>query len=230
MRGPIFRILLILTVMISAPAMAQLQRGSMVFDPYYGFPNFGKNVAIWTKNGLKPIIERNIPNIAEEVEIDIRGWGPIGGRFEYMVHPRLGLGVDIILNNTTANFAVDSLTEDGTWFDQFNVEYSMTRFRAHFRANFHYLNRKHIDMYVGLGVGINNRKHKVTTDILNFTDISGSFNFAYPYSGRFTLWGMRVYPHPNVGINMEVGFGGPLVSAGLSVRLRTEKENSTSFE
>ncbi|MBN4072743.1 hypothetical protein JYT74_01755 [Crocinitomix catalasitica] len=211
-------------------AQAQLDKGTMIFDPYYGFPNFGKTIAIFTKNALKPIIEREIPDVAEEVEIGITGFGPLGGRFEYMVHPRIGLGLDFIYNSTTANFAVDSLSEDGTLFDKFDVNYKMTRLRFHFRANFHYLNKKHIDMYVGLGAGYNNRIHRIQTNFIDFLDISKSFSFAYPWSGRFTLWGMRVYPHPNVGINMEIGFGGPLLSAGLSVRLRTKKENSTSFE
>ena len=219
--------------MVSIGTSAQLQQGSMVFDGYYGFPNFGKTLSLWSKNALKPILEREIPNITDEVEIGIKGWGPMGGRFEYMVRPRIGLGVDFIINNTTANFAIDSLHEDGTLFDQFDVNYSMTRIRAHFRFNYHYLNKRHIDMYSGVGVGYNTRIHKVTTDVLNFRDLSGSYAFAYPFSARLTVWGMRVYPHPNVGINMEIGLGGPLVSAGLSARFNTQKKtskNSASFE
>lgn len=230
------RLKLMITAVLSVIAFgtsAQLEQGTVVVDGYYGFPNFGKTLSLWSQNALKPILEREIPNITDEVEIGIKGWGPMGGRLEYMVRPRIGLGADFIINNTTANFAVDSLYEDGTLFDQFDVQYSMTRIRIHFRFNFHYMNRKHIDMYSGVGVGYNNRLHRIRTDVLNFRDLSSSFSFAYPYSARLTLWGMRVYPHPNVGINMEVGLGGPLVSAGVSARFNTMKKssrNSSTFE
>ena len=170
-------------------ASAQLQQGTVVLDPYYGFPNFGVLVSNLSKNALGPILEREVPELTDEVEVGIKGWGPMGGRFEYMVRPRIGLGADFIIGNTTATFMVDSLNDDGTLFDQFDVIYSMTRIRAHFRFNYHYLNKKHIDMYVGAGVGYNNRIHRVTTDFLNFRDLSGSFAFAYPFSARFTMWG-----------------------------------------
>jgi hypothetical protein len=80
-------------------------------------------------------------------------------------------------------------------------------------------------MYAGIGMGYNTRLHRVETDFLGFHDLSNSFAFAYPYSARIA-YGMRVYPQENVGFNFELGLGGPLVSAGISVRFNPLKEEN----
>jgi len=183
-----------------------VEQGNIIIDPYYGFPNFGKSLAETTSEGL--------------TDVNITGYGPLGMRVEYMVGDRFGIGLDGIINNWGVE-GISTVTETDGMGNPVTVtrqdKATMTRYRFQLRFNYHFdLSSPDLDIYLGVGAGTNIRVYKYTVDGVEDPDqtVSGSL---IPVSLRLAT-GARYYFTDNIGINAEIGLGGPVVSAGLSFR------------
>lgn len=186
-------------------------QGNFIIDPYYGAPNIGKSIF------------QNIKNEAGTTNFRASGLGPMGVRAEYMVADRIGVGFDVIYNSTTARYIQSDTTYNSGTYTYTTNEYkrTMQRLRVQLRFNYHFdISTPNLDAYFGVGAGTNNRFRKLYTngkednddidlDLGNFTVI--------PFSMRICT-GMRYYFTENIGMNAEIGLGGPLISAGLSFR------------
>lgn len=189
-----------------------VEQGNVIIDPYYGFPNFGKSF-------LQAVEDAN----EGATNFKAGGIGPAGLRVEYMLADRIGLGVDVIYNSNTSSFtSVDSVYNGSTdtWSTETNsLEYTMQRVRAQVRFNYHFdISTPNLDSYIGVGAGTNNRFRKTLENGVDITENDGISNFTLlPFSMRFAA-GMRYYFTDNIGLNMEIGIGGPVISGGLSVK------------
>ena len=183
-------------------ASAQVGKGNIIIDPYYGYPNIGKQLAEGVNDATG--------------EVTVGGIGPAGLRFEYMLADNFGLGFDFIYNSANLNFMVDSLNNDGTVFRSYDVKTSMQRVRFHLRANYHFVQDDSFDAYVGFGAGTNNRFWGLKTDHPSYEDDNAGGTLI-PVSARICL-GARYYFTDNFGLSTELGLGGPLISAGLSLK------------
>lgn len=188
--------------------------GNIIIDPYYGFPNFGKSFA------------SNFES-SNSSDFKVKGLGPLGLRAEYMVADRMGVGVDVIYNsydlqykNTQTDSVYDGNTD--TWTANStttNNEYKMQRLRVQLRFNYHFeVSNPMLDAYFGVGAGSNNRYRKAYENGVEVNDETDLGNFTLlPVSFRICT-GMRYYFSQNIGINAELGLGGPFISAGISAR------------
>ena len=145
------------------------------------------------------------------------GIGPAVVRLEYMLADNFGLGIDFIYNSTNLNFTVDSLNADNSVFRTYDVKSSMQRVRVMLRANYHFVQTDVMDAYVGFGAGTNNRIWGAKTDFPNYDDQNLNAT-VLPVSARIAL-GTRFYFTQNIGLNVELGIGGPLISGGLSIKI-----------
>ncbi|MFY7991273.1 MAG: outer membrane beta-barrel protein [Fluviicola sp.] len=182
-------------------------QGNVIIDPYYGFPNFGKNITKQLSEGLE--------------NVKVGGYGPAGIRVEYMLADKFGIGVDAIFNGyNVEGSGTDTTGYDGMGnpiTDTYTAKYSMNRFRIQARFNYHFdVSSPNLDTYIGLGVGTNNRTYKYWEDGVEQTDDQTSVTLI-PVSFRFAA-GMRYYFTENIGVNAELGLGGPAISAGLSFK------------
>lgn len=187
-------------------------KGSFVIDPYYGFPNWSRSIATTfiDDNGID--------------KSQFKAFGPTGLRAEYLLDDKFGIGFDVIVNGYSLSGTIQDTTYnaelDTTVIVERDAKYSMRRLRVQARFNYHFeVTNPNLDVYMGLGVGTNNRfrSYKVDGGDSEFNE-SGLKNFTLiPVSMRLAA-GMRYYFNQNIGINTELGIGGPLVSAGLSVR------------
>jgi opacity protein-like surface antigen len=193
---------LIATIGFNNTAVAQVEQGNVIIDLYYGYPNFGKKLADGINNASS--------------DITVGGIGPAGIRVEYMLADNFGLGVDFIYNSTNLSFTADSLNLDGTVNRSYDVKTSMQRVRVMLRANYHFVQTDVMDAYVGFGAGSNNRFWGLNTDYPDYEDESIGAT-AIPVSARIAL-GTRFYFTDNIGANVELGIGGPLISGGLSLK------------
>jgi len=193
-----------LAIGFSNSASAQVEEGNIIIDPYYGYPNIGQSF-------FDLFVDENNVDGAE-----IRGIGPCGVRAEFMLADNFGLGVDFIYNSVSGSGTVDSLNTDGTLFRSYDTKLFMRRYRVHLRANYHFVQTEALDAYVGFGAGTNIRQFGVTSDYPNFNEesVSGAL---IPVSARLAI-GARYYFTDNIGFNTELGLGGPLISAGLSLK------------
>lgn len=189
-----------------------VSKGNVIIDAYYGFPNFGKSF-------LQAIEDAN----DGATNFQVGGIGPAGLRVEYMIADRIGVGVDVIYNSNSSSFtSIDSTYNGNTdsWSTETNsLEYKMQRVRAQLRFNYHFnIINPALDSYIGVGAGTNNRFRTTLENNIDITDNDGISNFTLlPFSLRVAA-GLRYYFTDNIGLNAEIGLGGPLVSAGLSVK------------
>lgn len=194
-------------------------QGSIIIDPYYGYPNFGAS--------YYSLLESN----STVSSFKSTGIGPAGLRAEYMVGDKIGVGFDFIYNsNTITNTNTDSTAVFNTITS--NYDYSVTvsnekrimqRVRFQARINFHFdISNPALDAYFGVGVGTNNRFRKYYVNgveqVDSYTTAASSFTL-FPVSMRICT-GVRYYFSPNVGLNMELGLGGPMISAGISCKIK----------
>jgi hypothetical protein len=96
----------------------------------------------------------------------------------------------------------------------------MQRVRAQLRFNYHFnITNPNVDSYIGVGAGTNNRFRSTLENGVDITENDGISNFTLvPFSIRVAA-GLRYYFTANIGINAEIGIGGPVISGGLSIRL-----------
>jgi outer membrane protein W len=189
-----------------------VSQGNVIIDAYYGFPNFGKSF-------LQEVEDAN----SGATNFKAGGIGPAGLRVEYMIADRIGLGVDVIYNSNSSSFtSIDSIYNGNTdtWTPESNsLEYKMQRVRAQLRFNYHFITTNPaLDSYIGVGAGTNNRFRARLENGVDITDNDGLSNSTLvPFSLRIAA-GLRYYFTDNIGLNTEIGLGGPLVSAGLSIK------------
>ena len=182
-------------------------------DMYYGYP-FSQSVE--TANTFEEVTTSGY-------SFKAGGIGPAGLRFEYMIADKVGIGADVIYNSNIIKFSAEGSTYNATtdtWSTQTNeYEYIMQRVRAQVRLNYHFdIASPNFDPYIGVGAGTNNRFQKILENGVDITENYFVANFTLLPSMRFAL-GARYYFSQNVGLNMEIGLGGPVISAGLSIKL-----------
>ncbi len=192
-----FGLISVLNSKVNAQAVEQ---GNIIIDPYYGGPNFGKSLS----SGI------------DGADFKVKGVGPMGLRAEYMVADKFGIGVDFIYNTLSATGNADSLNMDGSLYKTYEVKAKMSRIRIQARFNYHFVENDNVDAYFGVGAGTNLRNYSVTTDYPNYDDESANATLL-PVSLRLAV-GTRYYFTENIGINAEIGLGGPVVSAGISLK------------
>jgi outer membrane protein W len=196
---------LMATMGFNNTASAQVEQGNFMIDAYYGYPNLGKSFVdlFVSDNGISGTT--------------LSAVGPCGVRAEYMLADNFGLGVDFIYNSAALSGTVDSLNADNTVFRTYDAKIYFRRYRVQLRANYHFVQTDQLDSYVGFGAGTNIRTLGITSDYPNFKD--SSFTGAIiPVSVRLAL-GMRYFFTDNIGMNLELGIGGPIISGGLSIKI-----------
>ncbi len=217
MKKTLLTIVGIIAIATNLFGQANIQ-GNIIVDPYYGFPNFGKS------------FYKSIENSSSTSNYKATGMGPAGIRAEYMVSDKVGVGLDFIYNSNRISYT--DTQHDTTWTSVStytvatttnNAERLMQRIRLQARFNFHFdISNPNLDGYFGVGVGTNNRFRKYWLNGVEVNDVytSALSNLTLiPVSLRICT-GLRYYFNPNVGMNMEMGLGGPLLSAGVSVKIQ----------
>jgi outer membrane scaffolding protein for murein synthesis (MipA/OmpV family) len=196
------KLLLSLTLVFSAGVAQNLnaqavEQGNMTFDVYYGFPNLTGSLA---------------KSISTDSELTVKSLGPIGGKFEYMVSDKMGVGLETNYSSTTVTY-----TEFDS-FDSTNYEYnwSITSIRFMPRWNIHFGSSDNFDGYFGIAAGYLARTYKDSSTDPNYT--STSISGAFPFALRLAVGG-RYYFTDNIGLHMELGFGGgALIHGGFAFK------------
>lgn len=176
-----------------------VEQGTIIIDPYYGFPFAGKIL---------------IEELFSPMTMTVTGVGPTGGRIEYLLTDRFGMGIDIIYKQIIGDFTAQDTASNNIY----TYRGTVTRTRIQVRFNYHLMaSGENLDLYVGMATGTNNRK-VVLTSVDDPTQELTFNNFQFlPFSARIAF-GMRYYFMKNIGLNTELGIGGPLITAGVSIK------------
>ena len=183
---------------------------NQLIEPYLGFPNLGRISA--------QIIDTNI---LEKKDQEFSGIGPSGFRYSYMFSDAFSLGIDLMYNTLNEKYRTSQdVFMNNAWTTiNKNMLVSTQRLRVHVRMNFHFFASNAMsDSYLGVGFGTNNKWKKTSENGNVIEKISGSEAVILPFSLRL-CYGYRYFFNYNWGIHGEVGFGGPLLSLGLSYKI-----------
>ena len=178
-----------------------VEKGSFIIEPYVGFPNFSS------------LILKNIDRVYES---DVSSKGPFGLKADYFFNEKVSFGVNFIYNSYAISGKVDSLTNEHI-DTTYSINVDMKRFRFQVNAKYHFFVGEKFDSYVGFGFGSNTRKYTIDTSYPNF-DAQSIFATLIPVSARFDI-GASFFLAKNIGLNIELGAGGPLILTGIFVKI-----------
>lgn len=181
------------TMSVKAQAVEQ---GTMIVDAFYGFPDlYGSVLEAATASGV--------------TGTEIGSLGPLGGKFEYLVSDKVGIGLII-------GYASNSVT----WQDpisSYDYKVSLPRIRGMVAFNLHFGSSDSFDPYWMLGAGYASSSFNIETTDPSYSEASISLN-VLPVALRTALGG-RYFFTDNLGANLEIGFGsGALIQAGISAK------------
>jgi hypothetical protein len=137
--------------------------------------------------------------------VTVKNTNHLGGKFEYMISDEVGLGGEFTYADAGINY------QSSTNGNFYKAGFSKLRILG--RVNYHFQTSEFLDLYLAMGVGY---KKTIFYDTGNSNNAQ-PFNL-FPISVKLGV-GLHYYFNETIGINAEVGLGGPLISAGLSIKL-----------
>lgn len=128
----------------------------------------------------------------------------IGAKVEYLVTDQVGLGIEFTYADAYVNY------QSGLsmlWYKA-----GISKYRIIGRMNYHFATTEEFDPYFAIGVGIKQ------TNVYSTEPGAGKVNVnLVPVAFRIGLGG-HYYFNDILGLNAEVGLGGPIIHLGLSCR------------
>ncbi|MFM2038271.1 MAG: hypothetical protein RL432_1210 [Bacteroidota bacterium] len=206
---------------LSTFTFAQMGQGSFSIDPYIGVPNWANSLLYNQYDGS----EMNV----QDYKV-VGSMLSYGGRFEYMMSDKVGVGADINYEVSGFSYKFDDYVYDANGvamqdvngnylYNTFQTTYSAKKLRAMFRLNYHFVQSEKVDMYTAFAGGYKNVNRVSETNPANSSVTDAQLNGALiPVAFRIAV-GAKVYFTQNIGAHVELGaFGGGLLQAGLSVK------------
>ena len=199
---------------------AQIMKGNFIIDPYIGVPNWANSLLYGQYDGSNTSVT-NYKTIGSALSY--------GGRFEYMIADKVGVGADINYEVSGFSFDYTDYQYDGSGdviyvngdpqFTSYTDKYTAKKLRAMFRLNYHFFQSDKVDVYTGFAAGYKSVNREFTTTPNNPMSTNESFDKALtPITTRLAI-GTKIYFTQNIGAHVELGvFGGGLIQFGLSAK------------
>lgn len=186
-----------------------VKQGTILIDGYYGLPFL---LGSYLK-GLNGSAGGSVIT-----GLSTQNLNHIGGRFEYMLSEKFGMGLEYTYARVTVKY-IDSYTNSSGGASSQSFTDAITKQRILLRMAFHFGESDKLDPYFCFGGGYKSAKY--TSNNSNNTQaeletISAALNLI-PVSFRVG-GGVRYFFTENIGVNAEVGLGGPVVQAGISAK------------
>lgn len=169
-----------------------IEKGTILIDAFYGFPYFNGTL-------LKSAYRDSLGNNNQ-----VRNLNHFGGKFEIMLNDKMGVGIEGTWASATVRY-----------MGKYNQIYTagVDKLRILAKMNFHFATSESVDPYLTWGIGYKNTKiYTNEPNEVNDIDIT-----LVPIAFRVGI-GMRYFFTDIIGINAEVGLGGPLMQGGLSLK------------
>jgi len=189
----------------SNKANAQVEKGTIILEPFYGFS---------LSSGTKALYEVDGANSTSYSQL-----GPMGLRFEYMLSDLIGLGLDVNYKKSVISSDYTSSYYDNNNYvtGNFTDTYTVPKTWIMARMNFHFVKTESIDFYAGYGIGYKMGSYSFKSTYPNSTP--ANIKVLIPIAFRMST-GFRYFFTDNIGASVELGFGGGSVAtAGLTIKL-----------
>ena len=181
----------IATTFINAASVAQgncVEKGTIIVDAFYGYPYLAGAI---------------LRSAFTNTEGNVRNLNHLGAKAEYMVSEKIGLGIEFTYADASVSYR-DSLYR--------TYEAGIKKYRILGKLNFHFATTESIDPYFTIGAGLKN-----TTIYDNGSSANSISINLVPVAVRIGV-GVRYFFTDVVGVNAEVGLGGPVMQAGVSFK------------
>ncbi|MGB3947120.1 MAG: porin family protein [Bacteroidia bacterium] len=166
-----------------------VKQGSFIIAGFYGYP--------YVTGAVIKTIGQNTDKV--------KNLNHIGGKLEYMVSDKIGLGIE-------ATYASASVMYQDSVMNWYKA--GIKKLRVLPKMNVHFGTTESLDPYFTVGAG-----YKSTDIYVEGPEDSGSLNInLVPVSMRIGV-GLHYFFTDYVGLNAEVGLGGPAIQVGLAVKL-----------
>ncbi len=169
-----------------------VQQGTILIDAFYGFPYWNGTILKSEYSGT------SYDNTA------VRNYNHVGGKVEFMINDHIGIGLEGTFARATVNYQRSNLKYYTGGIDKLRI---LGKF------NFHFATSANFDPYCTAGIGYKNTK---VYDNEPGPEPDLGLNIV-PVAFRMGV-GVRYFFSDAIGINAEVGLGGPLMQAGLSLK------------
>jgi outer membrane protein W len=180
-----------------------LKEGKVLFNVYYGAPfwwgTFAKNIN--STSGGTVITGVGVKNLNH-----------LGAKVEYMVTDKVSLGIDYTYAQVALNY-YDS--PNGTTLIAYND--LIVKQRALLSCGIHFGESDKFDPYLALGLGYKALTYKTNNPNPNDLKLLIETYASIPIAYR-TAFGFRYFFTDNIGINAEVGIGGPIGQIGVCAK------------
>ena len=209
------RIALILLLVSMNTSFAQVAHPFRI-QVYTGGPSLLKMAFKISSNYQDELNYSGYPGMGVNIDFKLKSWFSLGAEFNY----RYGQ-IDFDINDSSFYQEItdrfDIVNELINPFGHYTLK--VPRYRFMVNANFHLLKElSRSDLYITMGIGLNRLKPQLYLNgqnlqflnrYIGFISLPVAFRFSTGYSYHFTQ---------NIGIFGEIGFGGPIFSAGLTAR------------
>lgn len=213
--------LLLCGLLVGANSMkAQaVEQGNILVTGYVGGPNL-LSILLKTLTKSGTITDGN-GNVVDVTGLKTGGLIPVGVRAEYMLSDHFGLGLDGSYANSSLSFSGD----DGNGGTA-NIKVSFPRPRVLAMANYHF-GKGMADFYFGGGLGYAKSLAKpIISGSSTDPDVQEAIDeakatlksaIAVPIGGRLHF-GTNIFFSDYVGLNLEIGAGGPMLKGGICAK------------
>ncbi|MFN3404250.1 MAG: hypothetical protein ACK40G_09175 [Cytophagaceae bacterium] len=187
-------------------------RSNILLETSYGGPNLTSGV-------IKGIYKAS-KEFGNDNPVRVKSFGPICGKAQYFITPKIGVGLSFNYANTMVDGTVKIETEHPSTgepiSEMFDYAASIPRYRIMPMISFHpWENNTKWDPYFAFGFGYQSWKIKETKYNLGSIDLPMSW---YAFRGEV---GVRYYVCDNFFLNANAGMGGgPLIAGGVGYKLR----------
>jgi outer membrane protein W len=148
-------------------------------------------------------------------DFKITGMGPVGLVFEHMVTDGIGLGAELGYGSTTVAWKATNTDFFSGTTNTYDYKMKFSLVRAQVRANFHFARSSNFDAYFLLSAGY--RGQNFTYESNDKTWTGATFKNPIMFGLKPGL-GLRYFFTKNIGLNMEIALGTPMMCGGLSAR------------
>lgn len=186
-----------------------VRKGNVISTIYIGFPNsFTKLV----KNtyGLKG---------TEKEQVSIKSFPPVGVSISYIISDHIAFGAEVNYSSAHVQWkeTARAMYPDDSSRSVYNFNLQAASLQGLIKLNYHFKVKKSIDWYLGFGLGYNYTPVKLYTNAPYRSEYDRLSLCVIPISPRINV-GYSYYVTQKIGINAEIGIGGPLVSVGIAYK------------
>lgn len=169
-----------------------VEKGTILIDGFYGFPYINGTLL---KAAYRDSLGRNN---------QVRNLNHFGGKVEVMLTDKMGVGIE----GTWASATVRYIGNNGLIYTA-----GVDKIRVLAKMSFHFATGENVDPYLTWGLGYK-KTNVYTNEPGEINDISLNI---VPIAFRVGI-GMRYFFTDMIGVNAEVGLGGPMMQGGLSLK------------